>query len=304
MTDGKQRVGFIGVGLMGHGMAKNIMEKGGYPLVVLGHRNRTPVEDLLRRGAAEAKDAASLAAECDIVITCLPSATEMERIYLGPEGLMSAARRGTIFIDATTNEPEVTRRVGAALAAGGCHLVDAALGRTPKETEEGRASTYVGGDADVIATVRPILEAYADTIVVCGPLGAGATCKLLNNSISMGMLMMISETFAAAARLGVDLAALSDVLSAGGVNSGMWRALRPWILDGDVSGLLATVRTGAKDIRAYARMAEDAEVAVPVAQAINQQFRLVLNEGHADRMMPVLPGILAELNGAKIRDIE
>jgi 3-hydroxyisobutyrate dehydrogenase-like beta-hydroxyacid dehydrogenase len=262
------------------------------------------VEDLVRRGATEAKDAASLAAECDVVITCLPSAVEFERVYLGPDGLMSAARRGTIFIDATTNEPEVTRRVGAVLAEAGCHLVDAALGRTPKEAEEGRASTYVGGDPEVIAAVRPILESYADTIVICGPLGAGATCKLLNNSISMGMLMMISETFAVAAKLGVDLAAFSEVLSAGGVNSGMWRALKPWILDGDVGGLLATVRTGAKDIRAYSRMAEDAGVAVPVAQAINQQFRLVVNEGHAGRMMPVLPGILAEWNGSKIRDVE
>jgi 3-hydroxyisobutyrate dehydrogenase-like beta-hydroxyacid dehydrogenase len=288
---------------MGHGMAKNIMEKGGYPLVVLGHRNRAPVEDLVRRGAREARDAASLAAECDVVVTCLPSAVEFERVYLGPGGLMSAARRGTIFIDATTNEPEVTRRVGAALAEAGCHLVDAALGRTPKEAEEGRASTYVGGDPEVIAAVRPILESYADTIVVCGPLGAGATCKLLNNSISMGMLMMISETFAAGAKLGVDLAAFAEVLSAGGVNSGMWRALKPWIIDGDVGGLLATVRTGAKDIRTYTRMAEDAGVATPVAQAINQQFRLVVNEGHADRMMPVLPGIIAELNGAKIREV-
>jgi len=303
MAGERERVGFIGVGLMGHGMAKNIMAKGGYPLAILGHRNREPVEDLIRRGATEAKDLASLSAASDVVITCLPSAVEMEAAYLGPSGLLSGARPGTIFIDATTNDPDVTRKVGAALADSGCALVDAALGRTPKEAEEGRASTYVGGDPAAIEKVRPILESYADTIVVCGPLGAGATCKLLNNSISMGMLMMMSETFATAAKLGVDLAAFSEVLSAGGVNSGMWRALKPWIVAGDVGGLLATIRTGAKDIKAYARMAEDAGVATPVAQAINQQFRLVVNEGHADRMMPVLPGILAKMNGAAIRDL-
>ncbi len=304
MPNGKGQVGFVGVGLMGHGMAKNIMAKGGYPLAVLANRNRVPVDDLVARGATEARDAASLAAGSDVVITCLPSAVEFEAVYLAPGGLLSGARPGTIFVDATTNEPEATRRVGAVLEAAGCHLVDAALGRTPKEAEEGRASTYVGGDPAVIARVRPILESYADTIVVCGPLGAGATCKLLNNSISMGMLMMISETLAAASKLGVDLPALADVLSAGGVNSGMWRALRPWILEGDVGGLLATIRTGAKDIRAYARLAEDAGVSVPVAQAINQQFRMVVNQGHEDRMMPVLPGILAELNGGRIRDVK
>ena len=211
MAGERKRVGFIGVGLMGHGMAKNIMAKGGYPLAILGHRNREPVEDLIRRGATEAKDLASLSAASDVVITCLPSAVEMEAAYLGPSGLLSGARPGTIFIDATTNDPDVTRKVGAVLADAGCALVDAALGRTPKEAEEGRASTYVGGNAESIAKVRPILESYADTIVVCGPLGAGATCKLLNNSISMGMLMMMSETFATAAKLGVDLAAFSEV---------------------------------------------------------------------------------------------
>ena len=303
MRDGKERVGFIGVGLMGHGMAKNIMEKGGYPLAVLANRNRAPVDDLVARGATEAKDAASLAAASEVVITCLPSAVEFEAVYLGPGGLLSAARPGTIFIDATTNEPDATRRVGKLVEDAGCHLVDAALGRTPKEAEEGRASTYVGGDPAVIARIRPILDSYADTVVICGPLGAGATCKLLNNSISMGMLMVISETLAVAAKLGVDLPALADVLSAGGVNSGMWRALRPWILEGDVGGLLATIRTGAKDIKAYAGLAEEAGVAVPVAQAINQQFRMVVNQGHEDRMMPVLPGIIAEWNGTRIRDI-
>lgn len=303
MAVGKERIGFVGVGLMGHGMAKNMLEKGGYPLTVLGHRNREPVEDLVRRGAREVRDTAALLAASDVVFTCLPSAVEMEAVYLGPSGLLSSARSGLMFVDATTNDPNATRKVGAALAPAGCALVDAALGRTPKEAEDGKASTYVGGDPADIARVRPILESYADTIVVCGALGAGTTCKLLNNSISIGMLMMISETFATAAKLGVDLTAFSEVLSAGGVNSGMWRALKPWILDGDVSGLLATVRTGAKDIRTYARMAEDAGVAIPVAQAVNQQFRTVVNQGHADRMLPVLPGVLAELNGAKIRDI-
>jgi 3-hydroxyisobutyrate dehydrogenase-like beta-hydroxyacid dehydrogenase len=303
MADGKLRVGFVGVGLMGHGMAKNIMEKGGYPLTVLGHRNRAPVEDLVGRGAKEAKDIAALAAGSDVGITCLPSAVEMEAAYFGPNGLLAVARPGMIFIDATTNDPTVTRKVGAALAEAGSALVDAALGRTPKEAEEGKASTYVGGDPADIAKVRPILEAYADTIVVCGSLGAGATCKLVNNSVSMGMVALIGEAFATAAKLGVDLTAMADVLSAGGVNSGMWRALRPWIVEGDSGGLRATIRTGAKDVRAYARMAEDAGVATPVAGAVNQTFRMVMNRGDGERFLPLMPGILAEMNGAKIREL-
>jgi len=301
MTE-KPRIGFVGVGLMGHGAARNILEKG-YPLAVLGHRNREPVDDLVGRGATEAKDAADLAAISDVVITCVPSGVEMEAAFTGPRGLMAGARPGMIFIDATTNDPAVTLKVGALLEAVCCKLVDAAMGRTPKEAEAGRLATYVGGDPETIAAIRPILETYADTIVVCGGLGAGTTCKLVNNSITIGMIAVISEAFATAAKLEVDLGALSSVLSAGGVDGRMWQMMKPWILEGDDSHLKGPIRIGAKDIRTYGRMAENAGVAVFIAQAVNQTLRLALNQGHADRFLPVLPGILAELNGTKIRDI-
>lgn len=300
--DGKLRVGFLGVGLMGHGAAKNILEKG-YPLTVLGNRNRAPVDDLVGRGATEAKDAADLSAISDVVITCVPSGVEMEAAFVGPRGLIAGARPGMIFIDATTNDPAVTLKVGAMLEAAGCKLVDAAMGRTPKEAEAGRLATYVGGDPETIAAIRPILETYADTIVVCGGLGAGTTCKLVNNSITIGMIAVISEAFATAAKLGVDLPALSSVLSAGGVDGRMWQMMKPWILEGDDSHLKGPIRIGAKDIRTYGRMAENAGVAAFIAQAVNQTLRLALNQGHAERYLPVLPGILAELNGTKIRDV-
>src|SRR6185295_14736666 len=109
------------------------------------------------------------------------------------------------------------------------------LGRSPKEAEAGRLSTYVGGDPTIIEEVRPILSSYADTIVVCGPLGAGTTCKLVNNSITIGMCALIAEGFATAAKLGVDLNALSDVLSAGGADGRMWKMMEPWIRSGDDS---------------------------------------------------------------------
>jgi 3-hydroxyisobutyrate dehydrogenase-like beta-hydroxyacid dehydrogenase len=295
-----QRVGFIGVGLMGHGAAANIMERGGFPLTVLGHRNRQPVEDLVGRGAVEATDPAAVAAASDVVILCLPSSAEVEATVYGAHGLLDALRPGMVLIDATTADPASTRKIGADLAARSCAMVDAALGRTPKEAEAGRLSTYVGGDAAVIERVRPILSAYANTIVVCGALGAGTTCKLVNNSITIGMVTLISEGFATAAKLGVDLAALSDVLSAGGANGRMWQMMEPWIRSGDDSHLRGPLRIAAKDVRAYSRMAENAGVAIFVAQAVNQTMRLALNQGHGDAFLPVLPGILAELNGTEI----
>jgi 3-hydroxyisobutyrate dehydrogenase-like beta-hydroxyacid dehydrogenase len=299
----KPRVGFVGVGLMGHGAARHILERGGYELAVLGHRRREPVDDLVRRGAREADSAAALVAASEVVLSCLPSSVEFEALFLGDGGIAAAARPGMVFVDLTTNDPAVTRKVGAVLAERGAGLVDAALGRTPKEAEEGRLSTYVGGDPELIERVRPILSSYADTIVVCGPLGAGTTCKLVNNSITIGTIALFAEGFATAAKLGVDLDALAQVLSAGGANGRMWQVVEPWIRSGDDSHLRGTVWTGAKDLRTYGRMAEGAGVAAFIAQSISQTLRLALNHGHGDRFLPALPGIIAEINGAKIRDL-
>lgn len=301
---GKPRIGFIGAGLMGHGVARNILERGGYPLTVMAHRNRTPVDDLLARGAREAPDPAAVAAASDIVYLCLPSSVEVEAVLRGPSGLLQALRPGMILVDCTTADPLVTRRLGAELAEYGCAMVDAPLGRTPKEAEAGRLATYVGGDPEIIARLRPILDTYADTVIPCGGLGAGTTCKLVNNSITIGMCAVIAEGLATAAKLGVDLDAQAQVLSAGGADGRMWQMMKPWLAEGDDGHLKGPLRIAAKDMRFYNRMAEGAGVATFIAQAVSQTCRLALNQGHADRFMPVLPGILALLNGAEIRPLD
>ena len=299
----KPRIGFMGVGLMGHGAAKNIMERGNFPMTILGHRNREPIDDLVRRGAKEVEHPMALAVNSDIVIMCLPSSVEVAAAFTPPNGFFSGIRPGIIFIDTTTADPVATRKLGDELAEAGCHLVDAALGRSPREAEAGKLSTYVGGDTEIIAKIRPILECFCDTIVLCGTLGGGTTCKLVNNSITIGMIALISEGFSTAAKIGVDLIALSDVLSAGGANGRMWQMMEPWIRNGDDSYLKGPIRIAAKDIRTYNKMAEGAGVATFIAQSVNQTLRLVLNQGHAERFLPVLPGILAGLNGTKIGDI-
>jgi 3-hydroxyisobutyrate dehydrogenase-like beta-hydroxyacid dehydrogenase len=252
------RVGYIGVGLMGHGAAKHILETGGYPLTVMGHRNRAPVEDLVARGAREARSPAEIARASDVLFLCLPSAVEVEATVYGEGGVLEGAHAGMILVDSTTSDPNLTRRVGADLAARGAAMVDAALGRTPKEAEEGRLSTYVGGDPETIERVRPILEAFTDTIIVCGPLGAGTTAKLVNNCIAISTCAIIAEAFATAAKLGVELETLTQVVEAGGANSRMFQMMKPWLLEGDDSHLKGPLRIAAKDMRFYNQMAEGA----------------------------------------------
>lgn len=298
----KPDIGYIGVGLMGHGAAKNILLKG-YPLTVLGNRNRTPVDDLVGRGAREARTARDVAATCDIVFTCLPSSAEVETIVFGEHGLLAGARSGMILVDSTTADPSSTRRIGRELEARGCAMVDAPVGRTPKEAEEGRLNTFLGGLPEIVAKVRPIIECYAETIIDAGPLGGAHTLKLLNNFISIGTSAVIAEAVATAAKLGVDLRKLYEVVSSGGANSAMFQMMMPWVLDGDDSKLKGPLRIAGKDMRFYTRLAESAPATAFIAQAVNQTYHLANIRGYGERFMPTLPGILAELIGAKIRDL-
>lgn len=298
----KVRVGYIGVGLMGHGAAANI-RKHGYALTILGHRNRAPVDDLLAAGAVEAKSPAEVAERSDIVFTCLPSSVEVERTVFDPDGLLAGAHPGMIYVDSTTANPESTRRIGAELAKRECFMVDAPVGRTPREAEQGKLNTFVGGDPEILDKVKPVISCYADTIIDAGPLGSGHTLKLLNNFISIGNSAIIAEAVATAAKLAVDLRKFYEVVSSGGANSAMFQMMMPWVLDGDDSRLKGPLRIAGKDMRFYCRMAESAPAPAFIAQAVNQTYQLANVLGHGERFMPTLPGILAELNGAKFRNL-
>ncbi len=299
----KQRIGYIGVGLMGHGAAGSILRHG-YPLTIAGHRNRAPVDDLVARGAQEAATPADVARASDIVFMCLPSSVEVDATVYGENGILAGARSGLILVDSTTADPRSTQRIGADLATHGIRMADSPVGRTPKEAEEGKLSTFVGGDPDLVRTLRPIIECYADTIIEAGALGAGHTLKLINNFISIGTSAVIAEAVATAAKLGVDLRKLYDVVSAGGANSKMFQMMMPWVLEGDASHLKGPLRIAGKDMRFYTKLAESAPATAFIAQAVNQVYQLAIIQGHGERYMPVLPGILAELNGCKIRDLD
>ncbi len=298
-----KRIGYIGVGLMGHGAAKNILLNG-YTLTIMGHRNRKPVDDLVGRGAREANNPAEVARASEIVFMCLPSSVEVEQTVYGEHGVLAGAARGTIVVDSTTSDPHSTRRIGADLAKRDIRMADAPVGRTPKEAEEGKLSSFIGGDPATVREVKPIIACYADTIIEAGALGAGHTLKLLNNFISIGTCAVIAEAVATAAKLGVDLRKLYDVVSAGGANSKMFQMVMPWVLDGDASHLKGPLRIAGKDMRFYTRLAESAPATAFIAQAVNQVYQLANIQGHGERYMPLLPGILAELNGCRIRDLD
>ena len=156
-----ETVGFVGVGLMGHGMAKNIVEKG-YPLSVIAHRNRAPVEDLVGRGAVEVATLEAMAAACSVIFLCLTGSPEVAAVVARLKPRMAA---GSVIVDCSTADPTVTLQLAAELAEVGVDFVDAPLSRTPKEAWAGTLDCMVGASDAGFARLEPVIGCFAAKIV-------------------------------------------------------------------------------------------------------------------------------------------
>ncbi len=207
----KQRVGFIGVGYMGHGMAKNLVEKG-HPLVIKGNRNREPVDDLIGRGAKELATPKEIAAASDIVFLCLPGSPQVEEAVRGENGLKAGAHDGLIIIDTTTADPNSTLALAAELAPLGVRYMDAPLGRTPKEAEAGELDAMVGADPKTFEEVKPVIGCWAKKITHVGPVGAGHSMKLLMNFLALGYAAIYSEALTIGAKTGISKEVFHSVI--------------------------------------------------------------------------------------------
>lgn len=282
-----QRIGFIGVGLMGHGMAKNLVEKG-FDLTVLAHRNREPVEDLKRRGAKEAKSAAELAGLVDILFLCVTGTPQVEEVVLGPGGVRQGARKGLIVVDSSTSEPAGTRRIAAELAKDGIVFVDAPLTRSPVDAEAGRLNTMVGAPDDVFAAIRPALAAFSENIFHAGPVGAGHTVKLLNNFLGLSTATLVAEAVQVCEAAGADPRVMYDICSQGGGDSRMLRMMLPKALDGDHSGLKFAIANARKDIGYYRNMAAASGIDSAIAAVVQAVYDRAVADGFADRFVPAL----------------
>lgn len=290
-----KRIGFIGVGLMGHGIAKNIIENG-YPLAVLGHRNRNPVDDLIGRGASEAKSAIELARASDIIFLCVTGSPQVEEIVFGEAGLLGGIAGGKIVADCSTAEPTSTLKVAEAIQARGGRFVDTPLVRTPKEAEEGRLVVMTGGDPATLAEIRPVLDTFAEIVVHAGPLGAGHKLKLINNFLALAVAASVAEAIATAMKSGVDLKALTDIATTGGADSVMLRRFSKYYLEGDDSMARFAISNATKDLRYYTHFAEATPAVAFIAEAVHQSYQLACIHGFGDRFLPRLIDAMAQLN--------
>ncbi|MBV1704564.1 MAG: NAD(P)-dependent oxidoreductase [Hyphomicrobiales bacterium] len=294
------RVGFVGLGFMGRGMAACILAAG-HPLAVTGRRNRAPVEGLLAKGAREVADAATLARESDVVVLCVTGSPQVEDVARGDRGLLAGARAGLTIVDCTTADPTSTERLAAEFAARGAHFVDAPLGGTPAHAETGALSAMVGATDEGFAAAAPVIGRFAAKIERIGPPGAGHRMKLLNNFLSLGYAAIYSEALALAAKSGIAPETFDRAIRGGRMDCGFYRTFFDYVVGGNPEAHKFTIANAYKDLRYLAAMADAAGVANPVGTAAKNSFALAVGLGKAERYVPTLSDVVAEANGAKLR---
>ncbi|MDX5929576.1 NAD(P)-dependent oxidoreductase [Acidiphilium acidophilum] len=291
----KEKIGFIGVGFMGHGMAKNIIEAG-YPLTIMGHRNRVPVEELIGRGATEAKTPKALAEASDIVFLCVTGSDQVVALTQGEDGL-AAAGKALIIVDCSTSDPSVTTKLAASLAAQNITLLDAPLGRTPKDAWEGTLDVMIGGDADDIARVRPIIETISQRMIHTGPTGTGHTMKLLNNFLSLGYGALYAEALMLGEKSGLSAETFHSVITGGRMDCGFYQTYMNYVVGRDRNAHKFTLSNALKDTSYLNAFAQAQGAANPIAAAVRNSYALAIGTGHGDDFVPMLSDIIAELNG-------
>ena len=296
---GTPRIGFIGVGMMGHGMAKNLVAKG-FPLSFLVHRDRSRIADLVAAGARELRTPAELAAASDIVILCVSGSPQVEANVHGAEGLLAAARPGLTVVDTSTSEPQSTTRIREAFAAKGTTFVDAPLARTPVEAEAGRLNTMVGAEPAVFESLKPVFAAFCENVFHVGPPGAGHTLKLVNNVMALTIVASIAEAFAVASAAGVPLEQLVRVVSQGALNSGIFQMMGGGAVAGDLGRMKFSIENAAKDLRYYTHLAESLPVASFIGEAVHQSFSQAVALGLGAKMVPSMIEAQETLAGRRI----
>lgn len=292
----KPTIGFIGVGLMGHGMAKNIVEAG-YPLVTMAHRKRDAVDDLIERGATEAGTPREIAEQARIIHICVTGSPQVEAILRGDDGILAGLQKDAIIVDCSTADPVSTLTLAEETRAAGGHFADAPLSRTPAEAWEGTLDTMVGADAETFDRIRPVLDTWAGVIVHLGEVGLGHKMKLLNNFIAMGYGALYAEALAIARKSGISPQQFDSVIRPGRLSNGFYETFMKWTLEGDENAHKFAISNAAKDMAYLTNLATAIGAVNPMQSVVGNAYKAMQAAGEGDRFVPMLADFIARQNG-------
>jgi 3-hydroxyisobutyrate dehydrogenase-like beta-hydroxyacid dehydrogenase len=296
---GDMIVGFIGLGTMGGPMARNLIRKG--HRLVIADAVPQAVEALAGAGATAAPTPKSVASQCEIVITMLPDAPDVERVALGPDGIVEGIGAGSVYIDMSTIDPATTRRIGSAMAARGVAMIDSPVGKTADHAVAGTLTLMVGGDEAVIARCRPVLDAMGTDFFHCGALGAGQTMKLLNNLLAAAVGEASVEALVAGTKAGLSLDTMLSVLKTTMAwNNQLAISMPRRSLAGDFKpGFM--MKLAHKDCRLALSMVKSLGVAAPVGEAALASLTEGLQKGFQDHDVGALLRLREEAAGVTVR---
>lgn len=277
------KIGFIGLGTMGGGMAANVL-KAGYELVVHDIR-REAATPLLENGASWADTPAELAAECDVVLTSLPGPREVEAVALGEGGVLEGMRAGGVYIDMSTSSPTLIRSIAERFADKGAAVLDAPVSGGPVGARTGRLAVMVGGDRDVYERVKPALDAIGDRVGYIGGVGSGSIAKLMHNCIGYGLQTIVAECLTLGVKAGVDAAPLFEAICNGSVGRGSTFAntYPNTYLAGNFDPPSFALRLAHKDVGLALELAREYGVPMSVGSIAYQEMTAALNRGWADK---------------------
>jgi 3-hydroxyisobutyrate dehydrogenase len=271
-----ERIGFIGLGIMGRGMARNLL-KAGFS-VVAWNRTASRIDELEAEGAARGESPADVAAKSDIIITCVSDTPDVEQVILGEHGVIEGAREGALVIDMSTISPQATGEIAATLAERGVHMLDAPVSGGSEGAARGTLSIMVGGEAADVERARPAFEAMGKTITHAGGTGAGQTVKLVNQILVVGNMLAVAEALLFAQAGGVDLDKTLQAVVGGAAGSWMLANRGPQVLKRDWRPGF-TIDLQQKDIRLVLAAADQLGVPLPATSLIFQLYRTLQSQG-------------------------
>ena len=292
-----EKVGFIGLGIMGRGMAANLLAKGFD--VTVWNRTASRADGLVEAGAARAESPAAVARDCPIVITCVSDTPDVEAVVLGSGGVLEGVAPGSLVIDCSTISPQATLEIAKALEAKGASMLDAPISGGSEGAEKGTLSIMVGGRAEDFERARPCLEAMGTTITHVGAQGAGQTVKLVNQILVVGNCVAMCEALLFAQAGGVDLQKTFDAISQGAAGSWMFTNRAPQIIRRDWSpGFMVSLQQ--KDLRLVLAAADEMGVPIPVTAQIFNLYRTLEARGLHEEGNHALIKALEHLSGIEV----
>jgi 2-hydroxy-3-oxopropionate reductase len=293
------KIGYIGLGLMGKSIARNIL-KAGFPLVV-HNRSRTAVDELVAEGAISASSPAVVTAQADIVFTNLPDSPDVEKVVLGERGIVEAVHDGLIVIDNSTIKPASARMIAAELAKKGVFSLDAPVSGGDIGARNGTLTIMVGGDASALERAMPVLQAMGKTITHVGDAGAGQVAKAANQIMVAAQMVAMGELLVFAKKAGVDPRKVVDAIKAGAAQCWTLDVKPPRLFDGNrTPGFKAHMQL--KDMKIVLDTAEEYDVPLFGAIENTKLFQQMIEMGMGELDNSAVVGVIEKLAGVGILD--